>query len=298
MGVNGCAEHTKALDCKEVSNCEWFRGTWNTTKEFYSPAKGWKFDPGQQNFFSIGDDRDMTSKTKDNMHSAWTSYCDKKKKTEWASTKKIRYWAGMENPDDTRNTKNRCKFMAEKAKKERWNSETFCEKLASKKHGKDSGKVGNNIVRISKKIAWTFTRSKKKCMKKIEEEILLIRNRVQEAVSLNKGDSIPSGIQEAKEENVAPEKEKRVMVSDGEGGWLKIPAKEDKWPEERCEACCTKEGKPSGKTWRATEIENYFRKNIKRFCWNGKTAQGKINRATTMHHQAKGDDCVKFCRFA
>jgi len=127
---------------------------------------------------------------------------------------------------------------------------------------------------------------------------LLIRNRVQEAVSLNKGDSIPSGIQEAKEENVAPEKEKRVMVSDGEGGWLKIPAKEDKWPEERCEACCTKEGKPSGKTWRATEIENYFRKNIKRFCWNGKTAQGKINRATTMHHQAKGDDCVKFCRFA
>ena len=287
MGDNECANYKEALNCKEVSNCEWFRGTWNDKENFYTPTKGWKFDPGQQNFFSTGSDREMTSKTKDNMHLAWTSYCDKKKKSEWASTKWIRKTAGMENPDDTRNTKNRCKFMAEKAKKERWNSETFCEKLASKKHGKDSGKVGNNIVRISKKIAWTFTRSKKKCMKKIEEEILLIRNRVQEAVSLNKGDSIPSGIQEAKEEKVAPAE----------------AAKEDKWPEERCEACCTKEGVPSGKTWRLNVVrvfhtESYFRKNIKRFCWNGKTAQGKINRATTWHHQAKGDDCVKFCRFA
>ena len=284
VGVNGCAEHTKAHNCKMGSHCQWFRGTWNDKEEFYTPTKGWKFDPGQQNFFSTGHDREMTSDMIDEMHLAWTSYCNNKIKVEWAATKYIRNFMSMANSHDTRNKQNRCIFLAEKAKKEHWNSETFCEKLASKKHGTDSGNVGNNVVRFWKWARGTEAKSKTKCMKEINEESMLIRNRDQEAASLNTGDSIPSGIQEAEEEGVAP-----AEVVAEEVGVV------DKWPKERCEACCP-EGKPGHKTWR--EIESTKTEGNRKFCKNGKTAEGRFNRATTMYQQAKEADCVTFCTFA
>ena len=61
---------------------------------------------------------------------------------------------------------NRCRFL-EKAKKQHWDDNNFCEKLTSKKHGKDSGHVGNNFKRLEIYFPNIFS-SKKRCMKAVK----------------------------------------------------------------------------------------------------------------------------------
>ena len=255
---------------------------------FYAPPRDWKFDPDQQNFFSDGMDRTMTRAMKSEMHTAWTSYCQSKVDRRWWITKKARYVLGMDDPNDARNSRNRCKFLAEKGKKEHWNSETFCQKLASKKHGQDSGHVGNHVSRVGKWILRTEKRSKQKCLAEVAEHRRRIRDddKAGSSGETKKGEA---GTGDSKEVSSTGVQEAGV----DDAGTVEDATFEDAWPEARCAACCPKGGGKGEKLWR----KNAEGGSEPLFCRNGESAGLRRVRWAKIRQRAKTADCAKFCRY-
>ena len=198
----------------------------------------------------------------------------------WWISKKIRHAIGMDDPNDAVNSQNRCRFLAEKAKKQHWDDNNFCEKLTSKKHGKDSGHVGNNFKRVGKFIFRTYSRSKKRCMKAVMELRVEIReNLKKESIKipeLNLKANKEDELRQTTEANAPPTSEE-------------IP---DEWPEARCAECCPSGGKKGSKVWKkAPDSAETF------FCRSGQPAVSLKVRLSTLHKRAKKADCAKFCRY-
>ena len=194
----------------------------------------------------------------------------------------------MDDPNDARNSRNRCKFLAEKGKKEHWNSETFCQKLASKKHGQDSGHVGNHVSRVGKWILRTEKRSKQKCLAEVAEHRRRIRDddKAGSSGETKKGEA---GTGDSKEVSSTGVQEAGV----DDAGTVEDATFEDAWPEARCAACCPKGGGKGEKLWR----KNAEGGSEPLFCRNGESAGLRRVRWAKIRQRAKTADCAKFCRY-